>query len=109
MYGLFNKLRSDYVSILKQLKNTEEECKAMLKEIDEYKQEIDEYKQEIDEYKQEIDAMNKEIDAYKVTLKRAIIAMMEEDKSLGCIRRCIGCTEEEFREIARECDIMVME
>ena len=88
MYGLFNELRSDYVSILKQLKNTEEECKAMLKEIDEYKQEID---------------------AYKVTLKRAIIAMMEEDKSLGCIRRCIGCTEEEFREIARECDIMVME
>ena len=102
MYGLFNKLRSDYVSILNQLKNAEEECKAMLKEIDEYKQEID-------EYKQEIDAMNKEIDAYKVTLKRAIIAMMEEDKSLGCIRRCIGCTEEEFREIARECDIMVME
>ena len=81
MYGLFNELRSDYVSILKQLKNTEEER----------------------------DTMTKKYDASMVVIKRGVSSMITDGKSLGYICGFFGLPEEDIRAIARERNLTIKE
>ena len=93
MYGLFNELRSNYVSILNQLKNAEEERDTM--------------KEERDTMTKKYDAKSEECDVYKDFTENAVAKMIAEGKSLRHIRSCGGLSEEDIRAIARERNLTI--